>query len=128
MDSTLVFSSHCIAQASLTRSSEFKTYAETASISDTFNVLVNASFLTTDEKLAYERAYGFLCGGSHRGRSEEEDAHLAKILCLTLGQAVLLSSSDGQITVAKASEGVQRPLSLPDRPAHITFCSLPGTA
>jgi hypothetical protein len=59
-------------------------------MSDTFKYLVKAGFLTEDEKLAHESAYGFLSGGSHPGISEEEEAHLAEILCLTLGHALLL--------------------------------------
>lgn len=72
------------------RNSEFNTHAEVPSISDTFKYLVKSGFLTADEKLAYDSAYGFLCGGSHPGISEKEDAHLAEILCLMLGQALLL--------------------------------------
>jgi hypothetical protein len=69
---------------------EFRSFADSPGWKDGISFLVRSGFLTEDEKPAYDSAFGFLSSGSHPGISEEEDAHLAEILCLILGQALLL--------------------------------------
>ncbi len=52
--------------------------------------LSDVGFLTTDEKAAFESAWGALSGGSHPGVSERDEARIGLILALEFGQLLLL--------------------------------------
>jgi hypothetical protein len=70
--------------------SEFATFAEKPSVKDLFNFLNRSGFLDSDEKEAFNGAWGFLSVGGHPGISDKDAAHLSMILALTFAHAALL--------------------------------------